>query len=1054
MKKLLLSVVIFIFVQKVNLYAKYYGVVIGHLLPATQHTQCFEMNCIQNAMRTLLFTTLAVTSVILTIPEVHGTDNVEKITHCRDNGERSSENRLLFVTTLDGRLSALGVNGEMKWSVPTGPGTLLSSSIHSYELTNNGRMLRLIPSLSGGLYQFDGHTIESIPITADQLLTASFKFSSDVVTSGGKDVRSYGISMRTGQVLYECSIGGCQNRTDALDEGLPDLHDPLLDDVIVLRRQTQTVRAVDPRTGAERWNFSVGHHEMDIARSENCHLDTESETDPGYEIKMVVPEGLVCAISKNSPNKILWKYKFDYPIVSAWKSNGGQNLQTVDLFDSAQSLWDGNEGIPSMSRDTIPPSVYVGMFKKQVYIQESDAMRKSLQSPLIIDNKAVERYTKIPWKPYPAASSAWQLIQFDDEVISEKDEDSEENKGTALSVLYASEFANGNGFYLYPAIEEKHPFCDKDNTTSKAEIVEDDGKELKMEKFVDMTTIVRLKSLLFWWKEIFVIAVTSSFVINLFMNNRRLRPKRDVMVIERLVETPFTKFQEEETEEAQDLARHRSLSESNNQEAYTSRFHADFEMLQCLGKGGFGVVFEAKNKIDHCKYAIKRIVLPSKKESRDRVMREVRTLANCEHQNIVRYFQAWMETPPPGWQENEDRIWMAREALSTSIDIGTPTETSMPPTYGTSNPLSQSIPPKTGLTNPWIFKQNDGMNFSDEDFGAKSRDRIDDDSSFIQFANDSGTGADEGAVFTSEDRGMEDDSFIEFRHNGTMDEVCDPKQPILPTHFTSSGMFGGDGEQKRDRRKRPMSLDLTSQGGVILGQINTRMYLYIQMQLCQKQSLKEWLQMSGKQERQNQIIPIFDQIVRAVEYVHEKGLIHRDLKPSNIFFSLDGQIKIGDFGLVTDMADNACDENDPTRSPLVPKKKTHTQKVGTHLYMSPEQMAGKPYDYKVDIYSLGLILFELLVNFSTEMERIKTLEGVRAYKFPPDFPSNHTSEYALLQLMLSQDPCNRPTTFGIRARPPLEQTEINPQYHFVLPPRRQESRSSTGSSSGLSRESV
>lgn len=596
----------------------------------------------------------------------------------------------------------------------------------------------------------------------------------------------------------------------------------------------------------------------------------------------------------------MYHFQFDYPIVSAWQSDGTENLQTINLFDSAQSLWDGNEAFPNPSRDTIPPSVYLGMFKKQVYIQESEAMRKSLQPPFAFGDKQVAKYTKIPWKPYPAASSAWKLIQYDTETVSGSDEESAESKGTALSVLYASEFVNGNGFYLYPAIEEKHPLCDKNNQTSQSEITGngEDSRELTMEELLEHPQKLRFKSLLLWWKEIFVIGLTSSFVINLFINNRRqVRPERDVMIVERLVETPFTKLQEneDETHEALDLTRNRSLSESNNPEIFTSRFLTDFEMLQCLGKGGFGVVFEAKNKIDHCKYAIKRIVLPSKQESRDRVMREVRTLANCEHQNIVRYFQAWVETPPPGWQENEDRIWMARETLSTSIDIGTPTETSPPPTYGGSGTDTDSIkktPAKK--TNPWIFRINtqDGVNFSEEDFGPKSRDRIDDDSSFIQFESDSGTGADNYAVLTKSRGGVadedDDDSFIEFRHNGTMDGSGDRNSPILPTHFTNSSHTVS---KNRDEslpfgkitrpRKRPMSLDLTSQGDVVFGPpTTTRMYLYIQMQLCQKQSLKEWLQMNNKQERQNQVIPIFDQIVRAVEYVHEKGLIHRDLKVS------------------------------------------------------------------------------------------------------------------------------------------------------------------------------
>lgn len=96
---------------------------------------------------------------------------------------------------------------------------------------------------------------------------------------------------------------------------------------------------------------------------------------------------------------------------------------------------------------------------------------------------------------------------------------------------------------------------------------------------------------------------------------------------------------------------------------------------------------------------------------------------------------------------------------------------------------------------------------------------------------------------------------------------------------------------------------------------------------------------------------------------------------------------MGDFGLVTDM--RAPGEKEQTLS-LSPHG--HTKAVGTRLYMSPEQMKMQRYNYKVDIYSLGLIFFELLVPFDTEMERVCTLFDVREKKYPSDFLEKYAEE--------------------------------------------------------------
>lgn len=88
------------------------------------------------------------------------------------------------------------------------------------------------------------------------------------------------------------------------------------------------------------------------------------------------------------------------------------------------------------------------------------------------------------------------------------------------------------------------------------------------------------------------------------------------------------------------------------------------------------------------------------------------------------------------------------------------------------------------------------------------------------------------------------------------------------------------------------------------------------------------------------------QLTEGVAYIHEHGIIHRDLKPDNLFYLPDGSLKIADFGIATRLGEK--EEGD-----AVP---------GTVYYCAPEVLMGKPADQRSDIYSMGIIYFELLVG--------------------------------------------------------------------------------------------
>lgn len=94
---------------------------------------------------------------------------------------------------------------------------------------------------------------------------------------------------------------------------------------------------------------------------------------------------------------------------------------------------------------------------------------------------------------------------------------------------------------------------------------------------------------------------------------------------------------------------------------------------------------------------------------------------------------------------------------------------------------------------------------------------------------------------------------------------------------------------------------------------------------------------------------IASQIAQALDAIHSRGIVHRDLKPANILFRADGRPVLVDFGLARDMT---------ISSTLT----VAGQFLATPRYMSPEQCLGKPVDARSDIYSLGVVLYEMITG--------------------------------------------------------------------------------------------
>uniref|UniRef100_A0A914BVS1 PRKR-like endoplasmic reticulum kinase n=1 Tax=Acrobeloides nanus TaxID=290746 RepID=A0A914BVS1_9BILA len=877
------------------------------------------------------------------------------------------EAHYLLVSTLSGEITAFNVNnyGNIEWKFSSDSHPLVDGSFKSVNA-------HVIPLLDGSLLVYPSSingNFETEPVLLDGsfLLQSSFKLDNNEVVAGGISFTNTGLDPLTGQVKYHCSSFNCEKNEQA-SEG-KSFH------TLVLKKNAHQFRAADAVSGSERWNLSVSQYDISLVSTErhtsSRQIEGNGNSDSYVNFKIHQPDGRIRA--SDNCGQDLWSVELESPIAKVWELYKGQ-VSEISLFDA--------NTIDDISTIAFSPydktsMAFFGMFKKNPYLLPSPVLREHLTELSFWANR--ERLKNLFTTPYyrqyevtTPKITAGSHLEVEAENQNENP-DPNQSQDTELDAdLEQLKYYLGLLGKPKQGLIEDKSHLDNSNLMCKIKTY----KNTYLWKLGSLFT-VSLMAYLFYRRRI----------IN--REKKKNKPSSELKLYTRNTS-------------------HDSTGSLGNSE-FSSKFLQEFELQKCLGRGGFGIVFECRNKIDECDYAVKRVAVSDDEAAIERVRREVKAMAKLDHPNVIRYYHTWLERPPPGWQHQADS--------QVLLDLSCNPSTADAILNGNKKKIrerkkiSEKAQEESELEK--FVKQIPEV-AENVKFGLKSNGTVTDEGSWVEYQPNK-----EEINSTTSDSS---DDGEELMVNGL-------KTPhLINGNSTSSIVFEEDSETPIEEQKPinpdqvvsranytpPVVLVASNNSDLVTSKTNRNyVYLYIQMQLCQQHTLSEWLTMhkSWKDRELQKMRGWFTQSLEAIEYVHRQGLIHRDLKPKNIFFDADGRLKIGDLGLATQYVKDFEKNNENPVGRLKngsQRRSNHTSDVGTRSYMSPEQINGETYDFKVDVFSLGLIYCEMLIPFTTDMERIMSLQDIqqgRIEKLKDRLPI----EYPYIEWLTQQDPKLRPT---------------------------------------------
>ncbi|KAI8609407.1 hypothetical protein BC830DRAFT_1150666 [Chytriomyces sp. MP71] len=495
----------------------------------------------------------------------------------------------------------------------------------------------------------------------------------------------------------------------------------------------------------------------------------------------------------------------------------------------------------------------------------------------------------------------------------------------------------------------------------------------------------------------------------------------------------------------------------------SSRYHEDFREVHALGKGAFGQVWCVKNKLDGMEYAVKRVKLKENKAGLEKILREVKVHARLSHKNVVRYFSCWLERAVPA-----KKLVFSNEYAGNGDTVESTVDD-----YTQMSDKSRDQRPKGWKTRVTITEIE-----SSGSVGARH----------VEHENESFQGEAEDPFE------WDDDSEMEFENEVPAGQATKGKGKQLHprkelTLFIQMELCGSTLQQYLNRRNKaifnPQYGAVTE--AVLEEAVNNSFCIgimrdiseglaYIHKQGCIHRDIAPknifWVpyHVSGSASLHGSMdslsrnplstSPLFD--TDSFKSTESRFCC---LKSLDAPYLRGGFWKIGDFGLVaitevldSDTAgmdsqsflsrinsdkssqsswtrDTVASANLDSSISLNSEIKNHTTGIGTITYASPEQLDTSgtlSYTSKSDMYSAGIVLFELLHPIGTGMERARTLMNLRLGVLPDEFLRRFPKEATLILWLMEKNPENRPSAQDcldleiLNSYVPLASSRINP----------------------------